>query len=67
MKRQPGNTGRLNINLCYVENYRVAQNTNDHFKKTWLSLKGISLFGSNFCANLDETNADMVQSRKRWN
>ena len=32
-------------------------------KKTLLSLKGIS----RFCANLDETKADMVQFTKRWN
>ena len=32
-------------------------------KKTLLSLKGIR----RFCANLDETKADMVQFTKRWN
>ena len=32
-------------------------------KKTLLSLKGIS----RFCANLDETKADMDQFTKRWN
>ena len=28
--------------LCYVETYQAPQNTGYHFKKTWLSLKGIS-------------------------
>ena len=32
-------------------------------KKTLLSLKGVS----RFCANLDETKADMIQFTKRWN
>ena len=32
-------------------------------KKTFFSLKGIN----EFCANLDETKADMVQFTKRWN
>ena len=29
--------------------------------------KGNKLFAGDFCANLDETNADMVQFTKRWN
>ena len=39
-------------------------------KKTWLSLRGMKgnkLFAADFCANLDETNTDMVQFTKRWN
>ena len=67
--------GRLNRNLLieikiYVEIYREAQNTGYHFKKTWLSLKrmkGNKLFAGDFRANLDETNADMVQFTKRRN
>ena len=55
--------GRLSRNLCYVEIYRAAQNTRDDFKKTLLSLEGIS----RFCANLDETKGDMVQFAKGWN
>ena len=54
----------------YVEIYRAAQKTGDHFKKTWLSLKGMKenkLFAGDFRTNLDETNADMVQFIKRWN
>ena len=29
--------------------------------------KGNQLFAGDFCANLDETDADMVQFTKRWN
>ena len=29
--------------------------------------KGNKLFADDFCTNLDETNADMVQFTKRWN
>ena len=29
--------------------------------------EGIKLFSGDFRANLDETNADMVQFTKRWN
>ena len=39
-------------------------------KKTWLFLKGMKgnkLLAGDFRANLDETNADMVQFTKRWN
>ena len=61
--------GRLNRNLslCYVEIYRAAQNTGDHFKKNMAFHEGNKLFAGDFRANLDETNADMVQFTKRWN
>ena len=39
-------------------------------KKTWLFLKGMKgnkLFAGDLHANLDETNADMVQLTKTWN
>ena len=36
-------------------------------KKNIAFLKGNKLFAGDFCANLDETNADMVQFTKRWN
>ena len=55
------------IEICYVEIYRAAQNTGDHFKKTWLFLKGISCLQVGLRTNLDETSADMVQFTKRWN
>ena len=50
----------------YFEIYHAAQTTGDHFKKTWLSLKGNSYLQVIFRANLDKTNADMVQFIKRW-
>ena len=59
--------GHLNRNLCYVEIYRAAQNTGDHFKKNIAFPKGNKLFAGDFCANLDGTNADIVQFTKRWN
>ena len=65
MERQSGNTGCLDGNLCYVEIYRAAQNTGDHFKKNMAFPEGNKLFAGNFRANLDETNADMVQFTKR--
>ena len=36
-------------------------------KKNIAFPKGNKLFAGDFCANLDETNADMVQFTKRWN
>ena len=57
----------LKLFLYYVEIYRVAQNTEDHFKKNMAFPEGNKLFAGDFRANLDETNADMVQSVKRWN
>ena len=57
--------GHLNRNLCYVEIYRAAQNTGDHFKKKNMAFpEGFKLFSGGFRANLDETNADMVQFTK---
>ena len=62
--RKSGNTGRLNRNLYVMLKFTERPKTPGMTsKKTLLSLKGIS----RFCANLDETNADMVQFTKRWN
>ena len=36
-------------------------------KKDIAFLEGNKLFAGDFRANLDETNADMVQFTKRWN
>ena len=49
--------------------YRAAQNTGDDFKKKKKIAfpEGNKLFAGDFRANLDETNADMVQFTKRWN
>ena len=41
-KRKGSMETRAVLMEIYVEIYRAAQNTGDHFKKTWLSLKGIS-------------------------
>ena len=59
-----GHSHKKRIVWKHVEIYRAAQNT---FKKSWLSLKGISCVAGDFRGNLDETNADMVQFTKRWN
>ena len=53
--------------LRHVEIYRAARNTGNHFKKIWLSPKRMSCLAGNFRANMDKTNADMVQLIKRWN
>ena len=58
--------GRLNRNLCYVEIYRAAQKHRGS-KKNMAFPEGNKLFAGDFRANLDETNADMVQFTKRWN
>ena len=47
--------------ICYIEIYRAAQNTGDHFKKNHGFPEGNKLFAGDFCDNLDKTNADMVQ------
>ena len=60
--------GHPDRNLFYSEIYRAAQNTGDDFKKKKIAFpEGNKLFASDFRANLDETNADMVQFTKRWN
>ena len=54
--------GRLNKNLYVMLKFAERPKTPGmNSKKTLLSLKGIS----RYCANLDETNADMAQFRKR--
>ena len=56
--------GRLNRNLYVMLKVTERPKTPGMTsKKTLPSLKGIS----RFCANLDETKADMVQFTKRWN
>ena len=56
--------GRLNRNLYVMLKFTERPKTPGMTsKKTLPSLKGIS----RFCANLDETKADMVQFTKRWN
>ena len=58
------NTGCLNRNLYAMLKFTEWPKTPGMTsKKALLSLKGIS----RFCANLDETKADMVQFTKRWN
>ena len=60
--------GHPDRNLFYSEIYRVAQNTGEDLKKKKNAfLEGNKLFAGDFCANLDEKNADMVQFTKRWN
>ena len=62
--REPGNTGRLNRNLYIILKFTEWPKTPGMTsKKPLLSLKGIS----RFCANQDETKADMVQFTMRWN
>ena len=39
----------------------------DHFKKNLPFPEENKLFAGDFRANLDETNADMVQFTNRWN
>ena len=50
----------------YAEIYRAAQNIGDHFKKNMAFLEGNNQFAGDFCANMDETNADIVQFTKIW-
>ena len=42
------------INLCYVEVYRAAQNTGDHFQKNMTFSEGNRLFAVDFRANLEK-------------
>ena len=64
--------GRLNRNLYVMLKFTERPKTPGiTSKKSWLSLRpfpeGNKLFAGDFRANLDETNADMVQFTKRWN
>ena len=45
----------------------MAENTRDDFNKNIAFPEVNKLFAGDFCANLEETNADMVQFTKRWN
>ena len=51
--------------LC--RNLPTDQKNGYHFKKTLTLPEGNKLFAGDFAANLDVTNADMVQFTKRWN
>ena len=56
--------GYITVLYGYVEIYQAAQNTVDDFKKKNISLlEGNKLYA--FRANLDETNADMVEFTNR--
>ena len=56
--------GRLNRNLYVMLKFTERPKTPGMAsKKTLLSLKELS----RFCANLDETKADVVQFTNRWN
>ena len=50
----------------FIEIYRAAQNTEDHFNKNMALPEGNKLFLGDLRANVDEINTDMVQFTKRW-
>ena len=66
-ERQSGNTGRLNGDLCVVLKFTERPKTTGITSKNNSFPEEIKLFQSEFPANLDEKNVDMVQFRKRWN
>ena len=60
--------GRLNRNLYVMLKFTERPKTPGiTSKKNMAFPEGNELFAGNFRANLDETNADMVQYTKRWN
>ena len=66
-ERQSGNKDRLYRNFCYLEIYQTVQKTGDHFLKNMAFSVGNKLFAGDFHALLDEMNAGMLQSTKKWN
>ena len=61
-----GNTGRLNRNLYVMYlNLPSGPKHRESLKKNMALPEGNKLFAGDFRANLDETNADMVQFTKR--
>ena len=65
-----GNTGSLNRNLYAMLKFNEQAKTpviNSKKQKKHSFPKGNKLFLGDFCANLDETNPNMVQFTKRWN
>ena len=60
--------GRLNRNLYVMLKFTERPKTlGITSKKNMTFSEGNKLFAGDFRANLDETNADMVQFTKRWN
>ena len=60
--------GRLNRNLYVMLKFTERPKTlGITSKKKMTFSEGNKLFAGDFRANLDETNADMVQFTKRWN
>ena len=60
--------GRLNRNLYVMLKFTERPKTPGiTSKKNMTFPEGNNLFAGDFRANLDETNADMVQFTKRWN
>ena len=60
--------GRLNRNLYVMLKFTERPKTPGiTSKKNMAFPEGNKLFAGDFRANLDETNADMVQYTKRWN
>ena len=60
--------GRLNRNLYVMLKFTERPKTPGiTSKKNMAFPEGNKLFAGDFRANLDETNADMVQFTKRWN
>ena len=60
--------GRLNRNLYVMLEFTERPKTPGiTSKKNMAFPEGNKLFAGDFRANLDETNADMVQFTKRWN
>ena len=60
--------GHLNRNLYVMLKFTERPKTTGITSKKNIAFpKGNKLFVGDFCANLDETNADMVQFTKRWN
>ena len=65
--RYSGNTGRLNRNLDVILKFTERPKTPGSTSKKMAFSEENKLFLVDFRANLDETNADMVQFTKRWN
>ena len=60
--------GRLNRNLYVMLKFTERPKTPGiTSKKNMAFPEGNKLFAGDFRANMDETNADMVQFTKRWN
>ena len=67
MERQSGNMGHLNRNIYVMLNLSSGPKHRGSLQKNMVFPERNNLLAGDFCANLNETKADMVLFTQRWN